>query len=305
MRRVFGARNSAVRNTMRTYGWLLRRAFISVYEEGCLGLAKSAAYSGLLSFFPVLTTVALLLVRFKAEEATAIIAGFLFEVVPPGTEEMVMRRLTVVGERPESLLVVAGLVSLWAASGLVLSLGEGYNAVYRVPSNRPLLRGRLVAILLVFGAALPALGATALIVLGTRTEVWLITTLGMVEDSDQLVGGLLWLGTLVRYLIALGATVVTSTLLYKVGPNRRQRWGELWRGAVVATVLWLGATLAFSWYVRNVADYNLLYGSIGVVIALLLWMYLLALTSMYGCAFNAERERLRVARTSLRKKVAR
>jgi len=284
---------------MRIYWWLLRRAFVSVYEDGCLTIAKSAAYSGLLSFFPVLTTVALLLVRFRAEEATSIIVGFLFEVVPPGTEQMVMRRFTAGGETPESLLVVAGLVSILAGSGLVLSLEEGFNAVYKVPTNRPLLRGRLVAIALVFGVAIPALGATTLIVLGSRTEVWLIRELGMIEDSEQLVGGLLWRGTGVRMLTALGATAASAALLYKVGPNRRQKWSEIWRGALVATALWLATTLVFSWYVRNIADYNLLYGSIGVVIALLLWMYLLALTSMYGCAFNSERERLRQARASV------
>ena len=67
---------------MKTFGWLLRRAFISMYEDGCLNVAKSAAYSGLLAFFPVLTTVALLLVQFRAAQAAEIISQFLFEVVP-------------------------------------------------------------------------------------------------------------------------------------------------------------------------------------------------------------------------------
>jgi len=284
---------------MRTFFWLLKQALISVIEDGCLTFAKSAAYLGLLSFFPVLTTVALLLVRLRAEEATTIIVEFLFEVVPPGTEDMILRRFTTGGETPESLLVIAALVSLWGGSGLVLSLEEAFNAVYKVPTNRPLLRGRLVAIALLFGAALPALGATALIAFGSRSEVWLIRELGMVKDSEQLVGWVVWLGTGVRFLTALGATAATSALLYKVGTNRRQRWSEIWPGAVVATVLWFGVTLVFSWYVRNIADYNLLYGSIGVVIAMLLWMYLLALVSIYGCAFNAERERLRAARASV------
>jgi len=59
--------------------------------------------------------------------------------------------------------------------------------------------------------------------------------------------------------------------------------------------LWLAATQAFSYYVRNIVDYNLLYGSIGAVIALILWMYLLALIALYGCALNAEIERMESA----------
>ncbi|MCP5120493.1 MAG: YihY/virulence factor BrkB family protein, partial [bacterium] len=152
------------------FWWLLKRAFITVYEDGCLGIAKGAAYSGLLSFFPILTTVALGLVQLKADEAANIISRFLFEVVPPGTEDMVRRRFTERGETPETLLVFAGLVSPWAASGLILSLVEGFNAVYKIPTNRPLVRGRLVAIGLVFSAAIPALGATALIIFGSRSE---------------------------------------------------------------------------------------------------------------------------------------
>lgn len=284
---------------MKTFWWLLRRAFISVYEDGCLSVAKSAAYSGLLSFFPVLTTVALLLVRFRAEEAADIISRFLFEVVPPGAREMVLRRFATSGERPESLLVIAGLVSLWAASGLVLSLIDGYNAVYKVPTNRPLLRGRLVALVLVFTSTLPLMAATAVIVIGSRTELWLVRTLGVIEQSERLVGWLYFVGAAVRYATALGAIAATTMVLYRIGPNRRQRWGAVWPGAFIAALLWFGATLALSWYVRNIADYNLLYGSIGVVIAMLLWMYLLALTSMYGCAFNAELDRLRAARASV------
>ena len=52
------------------------------------------------------------------------------------------------------------------------------------------------------------------------------------------------------------------------------------------------ATLGFSWYVRHITNYNLLYGSIGTGIALLIWMYLLAIIALFGCEFNAERERM-------------
>ena len=57
--------------------------------------------------------------------------------------------------------------------------------------------------------------------------------------------------------------------------------------------LWLGVTVIFAWYVRNLANYNVMYGSIGGVIALIVWMYLLAAIALFGCEFNAERERIR------------
>ena len=57
---------------------------------------------------------------------------------------------------------------------------------------------------------------------------------------------------------------------------------------VVATVLWLLATSGFAWYVRNMAHYNVMYGSVGAGIALLVWMYLMAAIALIGCEFNAE-----------------
>jgi membrane protein len=80
-------------------------------------------------------------------------------------------------------------------------------------------------------------------------------------------------------------------LLYYFGPYRRQRWKFVWPGAILATVLWLACTSGFGWYVRHMGSYNVMYGSIGAGIALLVWMYLLAAIALIGCEFNAEYER--------------
>ncbi len=287
-------------SAVEQFFWLLRRGAISVYEDGCLGIAKSAAYSGLLSFFPVLTTIALILLEVRAVEISGVISRFLFEVVPPGTEELVQRRFTVTGAKPASLIVVALLLSLWAASGLFLSLIEGFNAVYKLPRGRGVVHGRLVAVGLIFLCALPAFATSAMIVLGSRSEIWLVTATGVLDNADQFAGGIEVLGKLMRYAIALAALAVTMLFLYKLAPARPQSWVFLWPGALISTVLWVVATALFSWYVRNIADYNLFYGSIGAVIALLLWMYMLSLITLFGCAFNAEYERLRRATVSLK-----
>jgi membrane protein len=60
---------------------------------------------------------------------------------------------------------------------------------------------------------------------------------------------------------------------------------------VLATIFWLLATAGFAWYVRNIGHYNVMYGSVGAGIALLVWMYLIAVIALIGCEFNAEYER--------------
>jgi membrane protein len=93
--------------------------------------------------------------------------------------------------------------------------------------------------------------------------------------------------------VALGTTVIVAGCLYYFGPYRRQRWRHVWPGSLLATALWFFATSGFGWYVRHMASYNVMYGSVGAGIALLVWMYLLALIALLGCEFNAAYERAR------------
>src|SRR5205823_5833913 len=111
--------------------YLLRRSIVAALDDGCFAIAKGAAYSALLSFFPVLTTTATVLVQSKAQFVSNTLEKFLSEVVPPGTDQLVIRQFQVKGERPFLLLVVAVLVALWAASGVIKSLMDGFQAVYR------------------------------------------------------------------------------------------------------------------------------------------------------------------------------
>jgi membrane protein len=270
---------------------LFRQACISAYEDNCFGIAKGAAYSSLLAFFPVLASIAAILARVNAEPVVRVFSRLLFEVVPPGTQDLVRYQLAVKGQRPIGLIVFAALLSGWAASGAIVSLMEGFQAAYLLPSGRPFLKQRGVALLLVFIAALPAIGSSALIVFGARIEQSMIEWLGLLPREAIRTWVVLLFGAL-RYLVALVATVFVTALLYWIGPNRPIRFRAVWPGAFLATVLWLAATSGFAWYVRNIANYNVLYGSIGAVIALLVWMYLLALITLLGGEYNAVRERL-------------
>ena len=148
-----------MRLTPRTFAWLLRRSLLTALDDNCFGIAKGAAYSALLSFFPVLTAAATILVETRAEFVSSRIERTLQDIVPPGSEDLVVQQFRVSGARPVSLLVIAGLVSLWAASGIIKSLIEGFQAAYRVPRNRDFLHSNLVAISLVLLAAVPLISA--------------------------------------------------------------------------------------------------------------------------------------------------
>lgn len=282
--------------------WLLRRSFVAAFEDNCFSIAKGAAYSFLLSIFPVLTALTSILVTVRAQSVLHVIEGFMAEVVPPGTERLILGRLQT-GSKPIALPIVAFLVALWAGSGAMISLMEGFQAAYRLPSGRPLVKERLMAIFLVIVAAVPAVLASSLILFGNRGEVAFIHWIGVSRDLNEFSDPLQVLWRVVQYLAAFCTTTFVTGLLYYFGANHRpiaaghygkkwSRFAHVWPGAFVATVLWLAATAGFAWYVgHRITSYNIFYGSIGAVIVLIIWLYLIACIALIGCEFNAERER--------------
>ena len=281
----------------RTF-WLLRRALVAAFQDNCFSIAKGAAYSFLLSLFPVLTTLTSVLIQARARSVVHVIAMFLRQVAPPGAEEILLSRLREEVHRPIQFSVFSIALSLWAGSGAMISLMEGFQAAYRIPSSRPFLKERGMAIFLVIVTAVPAVAASAMLIFGNRSEAAIINWIGISEISGPV--EIVW--RIARYGLAFCTTTFVTGLLYYFGPNYRPeplhcqklfgpRFMRVWPGAFVATTLWLIATAGFALYVGH-ANYHFFYGSVGTVIVLLIWLYLIACIALIGCEFNAERERI-------------
>ena len=275
------------------FWWLLRTAFLNAWEDNCFAIAKGAAYSSLMAFFPVMTTLGAVLLQANAAEVAHQITELTFDVVPPGTEELVKNLFVSRGARPAWVLVTAVLLALWAASGVTTSLMEGFQSAYRLPQGRGPVAGRGIAALLVLCVSLPVLGACTLILFGQQAEAAVLNWVGLLPEGATLRGWVQFVSAIVRLLLALGGLVTGTMLLYTIGPNTKVRLRDAWPGALVAAALWLFATIGFAWYVRNIANYNVLYGSVAAAIALLGWMYLLNVIAFIGCEFNVACSRIR------------
>lgn len=281
----------------RTF-WLLKRAFVAAYEDNCFGIAKGAAYSFLLSLFPVLTTLISALILANARSVVHVIADLIHQAAPPGAEDILLSRLRDEVHKPIPFSLVAVGLCMWAGSGAMISLMEGFQAAYRIPSGRPFLKQRAMAIFLVIVTALPVVGASSLIIFGNRGEAALIHWIGISEISGPV--EIVW--RIAQYALAFCTTTFVTGLLFYFGPNYRPepaycerlfgpRFLRVWPGAFLSTLLWMLATAGFAVYVHH-ANYNFFYGSIGTVIVLLIWLYLIACIALLGCEFNAERERI-------------
>jgi membrane protein len=280
------------RRVLRHLPYLLKSTFLSSFDDDLYTIAKGAAYSSILSFFPVLTTAATLFVQTRTEFVAKALNHFLSQIVPPGSEMEVGRAFKATGQRSYALLVVASLVSVWAASSVIKSLMQGFNAAYRVPRSRSFWDETALSIRMVFMAQIPLICASALLVLGKQVDLLVLGWLKVDPTLNPLSGIWQFISQAIRYLISLSAVITLTGTMFYFGPYRKQRWALVWPGAFLATLLWFGTTLGFGWYVRHMAHYNVMYGSLGTGIALLVWMYLVSLIAMLGCEFNAECERL-------------
>jgi len=177
----------------------------------------------------------------------------------------------------------------WLGGLLTFRLGNSYVSGAAIG---PQVADRLqVTLWLVLTAAIPLLGASALIVFGNRTRRAAIAWLGLTDGRDDLRSWVKLAGQALSFAIALVAIVVIMALVYYFGPNRKQTFRGVLPGAFLATILWLLYTLAVGWYLRDIANYNVLYGGVGAGLALLVWSYVLSVITLFGCAYNAVYER--------------
>ena len=260
-------------------------AFWRAFQHDAFGVAKGAAFSAILTFFPAILVLASILSRSQSSEAfVREIFRALGRVLPEGTNATITQYLT--GTKPvqTKFLVWITVLTLWTASGVMISWMEGFRKAYQMPKIWGLIQERLVAFLMVVLAGVPMGFASFLAVSGNLVEHWAMYHLG-----HELTPYILGLWTAVRWIIAVLTSIAVIGLVYHHGVPRTQPWHRVLPGAVVATVLWVFVTVLFGWYLRHYANYDVIYGSVGTAIALLIWLYLVSMVVLIGAEFNAVR----------------
>ena len=262
---------------------LLGRAIWRAFQHDAFAIAKASAYSSILTFFPTLLVVGSVLsngsrtMRLYSRE----ISYALEKILPAGfsTVQAYLRGNT---GRSVGLLVTTSLLTLWLASGVMISWMEGFRRCYELPKIWGLVKERLVAFSLVILAGIPLSFSTMLVAFGSEIE-----TTVLLNINHEIGYYVLLMWKLVRWLIAILTSVAVIALIYHNAVPRTQPWHSVLPGASLATAMWFFVTMLFGWYLQNYADYSIIYGSLGVAIALLVWMYLISLVILIGAEFNA------------------
>jgi membrane protein len=261
----------------------LHTAFWRAFMHGQFSVAKGAAYSSILTLFPAFLILTSIL------EASHSTEGFLRQIsaavgwaLPPGPNSMALTFLQTQQHHTTRILVSASVVTLMAATGVMLSWMEGFRKAYELPPTWGFWKERAVAFYLVLLALVPLLFATFLVVFGEQIENW-IQQQAMHEFRPVLLLG--W--DLIRWSIAMLTSIAMMALIYHNGTPKTQSWRRVLPGAVMSTVMWFAATTFFGWYVTHYATYNVVYGSLSAAIALLVWLYIVSTIVLTGAEFNA------------------
>lgn len=248
-----------------------------------LGLiAAGVAFFGVLAIFPALAAVIAVWGMFADPQAVAASLEDLSEFLPPDAFDILNAQVQgLVLAPPGQLGWTTALTlgaALWSARAGMAALIGGINAAFGT-ENRGGIRHQIVSLGLtvaMVGAALAALTAGVLVPL-----LLALVPLGPFEAS---------LVQFVRWAVAPLATILGIGLIYRYGPNLTgTRPPLLSVGLGVAVVLWLAASEGFSIYLVNFGSYNKIYGSIGALAALLMWVYLSAYAVLIGAVVNAWR----------------
>jgi membrane protein len=261
---------------------LLRLAFWRAFQHDAFSIAKASAYSSILTFFPALLVVgSVLATSRKGAPYLREISYALSRILPAGGNTA-MNFLRGASQRPVSLLITASLLTLWTASGVMVSWMEGFRRCYELPKIWGLVKERLISFLLVVFALIPMTFSTLLVAFGSKIE----TTI-LFYTAHEFSAYILLMWTCIRWLIATLTSIAVIALIYHNAVPRTQPWHSVIPGATLATGLWFSSTLLFGFYLQHYADYGVIYGSLGAAIALLVWMYMVSLVILIGAEFNA------------------
>jgi membrane protein len=261
---------------------LFRLSIWRAFEHDAFGTAKASAYSSIFTFFPALLVLGSVLATLSRGQVYLREISYALGTILPAGSSTVLAYLRSTTNRPVGLLISTSLLTVWSASGVIISWMDGFRRAYQLPKTWGLVQERAIAISLVVMAGIPMTFSTILVAFGSRIETRILFHIG--HEFGPLIL-LLWGAT--RWLIAILTSIAVIQLIYHNAVPRTQPWHTVLPGAVLATAMWLISTALFGWYLQHYADYSVIYGSLGVGIALLLWMYLISLVVLIGAEFNA------------------
>lgn len=262
------------------------RFFITGLTEGSIQMrAKAISFSFFLAIFPSIIFLFTLIPYIPINDLDFKILELIREVMPVSTFEATKTTIQdILQQQHGGLLSLGFLIALYVSTNGVLSMIEGFNQSYHGIQQRSGIGQRVISFFLTGILALCIILCIALVLFSEYTSAYLIQKEILNKTTEYY---LLQFG---KYIILIGMTLFAISCLYFYGPSKFNRRPFISVGSVTATFLILGTTVLFNYFIANFASYNKVYGSIGTLIIILIWINFNSMQLILGFELNASIE---------------
>lgn len=255
--------------------------FRGIYEGAVSTRAGSISFSFFMALFPAVIFLFTLIPYIPIEGFHEEIFELMQRVMPPNSYDLAESTIVdIVSIKRGDLLWITLISSLIFATNGTLSLITNFSTSFHKIAFRSIWGQYISAIVLTVALSILLFICIALLGLGETFFDWLVANGYLKRIAADLLA-------IVRTIVLVFMILLSISLLYNYGPMKSRHWRFLSPGSILATILVILSSLAFSFYVSNFAQYNKLYGSIGTLLVIMLWIYVNAIGLIIGFELNA------------------
>ncbi len=253
-----------------------------IQQRTLLNRASALAFNFMLAFFPATIFLLTLIPYIHIKDFQGQLLNILSTILPYNAYEAFQPTFEYIIKHQNGQLLSIGFISaLYFATNGISNLMQAFNRSSLVIEKRTWLKRRSIALVLTVVISIALLVAITILTAGE-------SLIGLLKAHiEQKSHFWLYLITLSRWIIVIAIFFTTISLLYRYGPANKQKWKFLSTGSIIATILAVLTSLGFTYYIDNFSSYNKIYGSIGTLVILMLWLYLNSLILLIGFELNA------------------
>ena len=243
--------------------------------------SAAVSFNLLLAVFPAVIFLFTLIPYIPITNIEGEIMGLLRRAIPAGTYEAVDSTIRdIISRERGGVLSFGFLATIYAATNGMVALMNAFHSSNEIPDKRGFFKIRLVALGLTFSFGIAIILAIIVLLVGGVVTDYLLH-FGILNNPV-----FVYFLSVARYLLVFAVFVAVVSVIYKYGPDVNMKWTFVTPGSTTASVLIVLTTFIFSYYLSNFGSYNKLYGSIGTLIALMVWVNLIALLVVLGFEMN-------------------
>ena len=244
--------------------------------------AAAVAFNFTLAIFPSIIFMFSLIPYIPLEHLDDKIINLLSNVMPEGIFKEAKNTIVEIVSKPQGGILSLGFIfALYASTSGVMALMRAFNTADRIVERRGFIKARLIAVMINFLLTFVLVLAILVLIVG-RLSVDFLFDEGIL-NRDITFYTIQFLSYLVIFLVFF----IAISIIYYFAPASHTRWKFVNTGSITASILTILITNLFSYYLSNFASYNRLYGTIGTFIALMVWLYLVAMILIVGFEINA------------------